>query len=149
MEQLVARRAHNPKVVGSSPASATKTKDTQTGVFFVLVMKVKFELMILVETDERARWVTSRPPPVADEESVRKRRGRRKTTLQGSFSSGTARGFLRHRLKKITRRLLAAMKRIYGRIKTDGSCFILAKPMLHFSLKRFFIYGILILEAGY
>ena len=25
MEQLVARRAHNPKVVGSSPASATKT----------------------------------------------------------------------------------------------------------------------------
>ena len=25
MEQLVARRAHNPKVVGSSPAPATKT----------------------------------------------------------------------------------------------------------------------------
>ena len=24
MEQLVARRAHNPKVVGSSPAPATK-----------------------------------------------------------------------------------------------------------------------------
>ncbi len=24
VEQLVARRAHNPKVVGSSPASATK-----------------------------------------------------------------------------------------------------------------------------
>ena len=26
VEQLVARRAHNPKVVGSSPASATKEK---------------------------------------------------------------------------------------------------------------------------
>ncbi len=26
VEQLVARRAHNPKVVGSSPAAATKTK---------------------------------------------------------------------------------------------------------------------------
>jgi|APSaa5957512535_1039671.scaffolds.fasta_scaffold00935_21 hypothetical protein len=25
VEQLVARRAHNPKVVGSSPAPATKT----------------------------------------------------------------------------------------------------------------------------
>ena len=25
MEQLVARRAHNPKVVGSSPAPATET----------------------------------------------------------------------------------------------------------------------------
>ncbi len=31
---MVARRAHNPKVVGSSPSSATKTKDTQKGVFF-------------------------------------------------------------------------------------------------------------------
>jgi hypothetical protein len=27
MEQLVARRAHNPKVVGSSPAPATKTRN--------------------------------------------------------------------------------------------------------------------------
>ncbi len=27
MEQLVARRAHNPKVAGSSPAPATKTKE--------------------------------------------------------------------------------------------------------------------------
>ncbi len=26
VEQLVARRAHNPEVVGSSPASATKQK---------------------------------------------------------------------------------------------------------------------------
>ena len=26
MEQLVARRAHNPKVVGSSPAPATKDR---------------------------------------------------------------------------------------------------------------------------
>ena len=27
MEQLVARRAHNPKVVGSSPAPATQVKE--------------------------------------------------------------------------------------------------------------------------
>ena len=27
VEQLVARRAHNPKVVGSSPSPATKNKD--------------------------------------------------------------------------------------------------------------------------
>ena len=34
VEQLVARRAHNPKVVGSSPASATK-KTVKTFVFTV------------------------------------------------------------------------------------------------------------------
>ena len=28
MEQLVARRAHNPKVVGSSPAPATERKES-------------------------------------------------------------------------------------------------------------------------
>ncbi len=30
MEQLVARRAHNPKVVGSSPAPATKVKSLKS-----------------------------------------------------------------------------------------------------------------------
>ncbi len=36
VEQLVARRAHNPKVVGSSPASATKKKPRPFGRgFFV------------------------------------------------------------------------------------------------------------------
>ena len=35
VEQLEARRAHNPEVVGSSPASATNENTTQTGgVFF-------------------------------------------------------------------------------------------------------------------
>ena len=34
MEQLVARRAHNPKVVGSSPAPATKTENQSFGWFF-------------------------------------------------------------------------------------------------------------------
>ncbi len=42
MEQLVARRAHNPKVVGSSPALATQTIkrfyfDSIT-VFFILIV---------------------------------------------------------------------------------------------------------------
>ena len=35
VEQLVARRAHNPKVVGSSPTPATKESLTQcVGLFF-------------------------------------------------------------------------------------------------------------------
>jgi hypothetical protein len=37
VEQLVARRAHNPKVVGSSPASATKKGSEQIGAFFYFV----------------------------------------------------------------------------------------------------------------
>ncbi len=34
MEQLLARRAHNPKVVGSSPAPATKAPFLIRGRFF-------------------------------------------------------------------------------------------------------------------
>ena len=37
VEQLVARRAHNPEVVGSSPASAT-TKDKSQGLSFFCVV---------------------------------------------------------------------------------------------------------------
>ena len=37
MEQLVARRAHNPKVVGSSPAPATENLKTSS---------VKFEVFL-------------------------------------------------------------------------------------------------------
>ena len=42
VEQLVARRAHNPKVVGSSPASATK--ETQFPIWeavFFLVLEIE------------------------------------------------------------------------------------------------------------
>lgn len=47
MEQLVARRAHNPKVTGSSPVPAT-TKDTGNGIlFFVFYLSIKaFKKMI-------------------------------------------------------------------------------------------------------
>jgi hypothetical protein len=34
MEQLVARRAHNPKVIGSSPVPATKKKALINSVLF-------------------------------------------------------------------------------------------------------------------
>ena len=34
MEQLAARWAHNPKVVGSSPAPATKKAGNLTGFFY-------------------------------------------------------------------------------------------------------------------
>ena len=41
VEQLVARRAHNPKVVGSSPASATTKASEQvcSGAFFIRFAK--------------------------------------------------------------------------------------------------------------
>ncbi len=53
MEQLVARRAHNPKVVGSSPSPATKRKSTQTGAFlFGSESALKLPLL-RYESDER------------------------------------------------------------------------------------------------
>ncbi len=36
VEQLVARRAHNPEVAGSSPAPATKTSKFFRGFFYFL-----------------------------------------------------------------------------------------------------------------
>jgi hypothetical protein len=37
MEQLVARRAHNPKVIGSSPVPATnEASDENQGLFFII-----------------------------------------------------------------------------------------------------------------
>ncbi len=40
VEQLVARRAHNPKVVGSSPAAATKKGLLcSTGLFYFLPLE--------------------------------------------------------------------------------------------------------------
>ena len=41
VEQLVARRAHNPKVVGSSPASATTQKNGKALSFTVLFLFVQ------------------------------------------------------------------------------------------------------------
>ena len=38
VEQLVARRAHNPKVVGSSPASATKNPVHESGRDFYFLL---------------------------------------------------------------------------------------------------------------
>jgi putative endonuclease len=46
VEQLVARRAHNPKVAGSSPVPATKKPQTLVWGFFILniffIMKMYF-----------------------------------------------------------------------------------------------------------
>ena len=36
MEQLVARRAHNPKVTGSSPVPATQNQAEMLGFFYAL-----------------------------------------------------------------------------------------------------------------
>ena len=43
VEQLVARRAHNPKVAGSSPAAATKSEPSQSTDlegFFVSLLRI-------------------------------------------------------------------------------------------------------------
>jgi hypothetical protein len=42
VEQLVARWAHNPKVTGSSPVSASDKPSKQLGGFFCYVKDVKF-----------------------------------------------------------------------------------------------------------
>ena len=38
VEQLEARRAHNPEVVGSSPTSATTKTDTKRCLFFIIYL---------------------------------------------------------------------------------------------------------------
>ena len=38
MEQLAARRAHNPKVGGSSPPPATKVDNLELSTFFILMI---------------------------------------------------------------------------------------------------------------
>ena len=56
---MVARRAHNPKVVGSNPASAT------TKVLIIPVIKAFF--FCIKPTTEGSRRHRLQPPPVADE----------------------------------------------------------------------------------
>ena len=47
MEQLVARRAHNPKVVGSSPAPATfKNQKPQVERFEAFLLEIMFGIGI-------------------------------------------------------------------------------------------------------
>ena len=49
VEQLVARRAHNPKVVGSSPSSATNEKQTSNRVsVFYLPIRFLFPISLRV-----------------------------------------------------------------------------------------------------
>ena len=48
MEQLVARRAHNPKVVGSSPAPATNQKNRVYTLFFYFHLYNKKPPIIIV-----------------------------------------------------------------------------------------------------
>ena len=70
VEQLEARRAHNPEVVGSSPASATrKRKTTQLGgLFFFLFASAELVLCSLgYESDERSSLgLNGLALPVAD-----------------------------------------------------------------------------------
>ena len=44
VEQLEARRAHNPEVVGSSPTSATTKTDAKRCLFFIIYLDSKFGL---------------------------------------------------------------------------------------------------------
>ncbi len=46
MEQLAARWAHNPKVVGSSPAPATK-RSVFTGLFYLLELRKPLPILLI------------------------------------------------------------------------------------------------------
>ncbi len=46
MEQLVARRAHNPKVVGSSPAPATSENSRAFNEFRGFVMLIARQVLL-------------------------------------------------------------------------------------------------------
>ncbi len=46
VEQLVARRAHNPKVVGSSPAAATKKANRKRLAFIISACWQKGNLLV-------------------------------------------------------------------------------------------------------
>ena len=61
VEQLVARRAHNPEVAGSIPVSATKMKRTPNGVLF----RFGYRYCIILRPTGSRRG-TSRALPVAD-----------------------------------------------------------------------------------
>ena len=74
---MVARRAHNPKVVGSSPASATKKSNSPFGVLdFFLLYRMIFNLQFRVmKSTSVARWVRLRAHPMGDTASKTKRSG--------------------------------------------------------------------------
>ena len=59
VEQLVARRAHNPEVVGSNPSPATKTKETLCASLFVLPverLKQRPPEEVVGKAGLRCRW---------------------------------------------------------------------------------------------
>jgi hypothetical protein len=51
MEQLVARRAHNPKVAGSSPAPATNKRNPAIAGFFIA--NVSFSLSLHINKNDQ------------------------------------------------------------------------------------------------
>ena len=55
VEQLEARRAHNPEVVGSSPTSATTKTDTKRCLFFIIYLDSKFGLEPTSGSPERRK----------------------------------------------------------------------------------------------
>jgi hypothetical protein len=52
MEQLVARRAHNPKVVGSSPAPATSEVksllEKSERLFCIILLQYRFAILVFL-----------------------------------------------------------------------------------------------------
>ena len=61
VEQLVARRAHNPKVVGSSPASATKKPHSPlvSEVFLRFEVEIGIHAFRVMRSTSGARWATT------------------------------------------------------------------------------------------
>ena len=85
VEQLVARRAHNPEAVGSSPTSATKKPLIPfrvSKVFLCLQSMILIYILRVMRPTSGARWVRLRPPPVAGKGSKTKRSGQKLPALQ-------------------------------------------------------------------
>ena len=84
---MVARRAHNPEVVGSNPSSATTKKHPKRGAFLVVVVDCAANDRRVPggERADRRRWRVQGGERVA---AVEKMEGR----LQPNIFSGTATG---------------------------------------------------------
>ena len=60
MEQLAARRAHNPKVGGSSPPPATKVDNSrELSTFFILMIFI-YEVSVQVVEDFKNIWINEK-----------------------------------------------------------------------------------------
>ena len=105
VEQLVARRAHNPEVVGSSPSPATRKRNAihLDGVSFLRSVRDMVRISRVMRPTSAARWV-SEPTAACGgsrEANAAQRSKKARKSESPKLFSGTA-----SRRKAITRRSL-------------------------------------------